>query len=335
MTERTLIIAEAGVNHNGDMGLAKSLIEQAAKSGADIVKFQTFNADRLVTRTATKADYQNMTTDKRESQHGMLRRLELTREMHDELIFHCKRHEIAFLSTAFDIESVDLLESLGQTLFKIPSGEITNLPYLRHIARLKRSVILSTGMASLGDIEAALDALERAGTLRSQVTLLHCTTEYPTPMAEVNLRAMQTLKDAFGVSVGYSDHSVGHEVATAAVALGASIIEKHFTLDRRLPGPDHQASLEPDALKAMVSAIRNVEVALGDGIKRATTSEGKNMAVMRKSLVACHPIKAGELLTAQNVTAKRPGTGLSPMRWDEVIGRRAIRDFAGDELLEL
>jgi N,N'-diacetyllegionaminate synthase len=334
MKTRTLIIAEAGVNHNGDMGMAKSLIEQAAKAGADIVKFQTFNADRLVTRTATKADYQNLTTDKQESQHGMLRRLELTREMHDELISHCKQHEIQFLSTAFDIESIDLLDSLGQTMFKIPSGEITNLPYLRHIARLKRSVILSTGMASLGDIEAALDALERAGTFRSQVTLLHCTTEYPTPMAEVNLRAMQTLKDAFGVSVGYSDHSIGLEVATAAVALGASVIEKHFTLDQRLPGPDHQASLEPDALKAMISAIRNVEVALGDGIKRATISESKNMTVMRKSLVACQPIRTGESFTDKNMTAKRPGTGLSPMRWDEAIERRATRDFAVDELLE-
>ena len=335
MKKRTLIIAEVGVNHNGDMGLAKSLIEHAAKAGADIVKFQTFNADRLVTRTATKANYQNMTTDKQESQHGMLRRLELTRKMHDDLISHCAQHQISFLSTAFDIESVNLLDSLGQTMFKIPSGEITNLPYLRHIARMRRSIILSTGMASLGDVEAALDALERAGTLRSQVTLLHCTTEYPTPMAEVNLRAMQTLKDAFGVSVGYSDHTIGLEVSIAAVALGASIIEKHFTLDRSLPGPDHQASLEPDALKTMISAIRNVEVALGDGIKRATSSEGKNMAVMRKSLVACQPIKTGESFTETNMTAKRPGTGLSPMRWDEVIGKRATKDFAVDELLEL
>lgn len=335
MRKRTLIIAEAGVNHNGDLGLAKSLIERAAAAGADLVKFQTFNADRQVTRTATKADYQTSTTDRQESQHAMLRKLELTREMHDELISHCKEQEIGFLSTAFDIQSVDLLDSLGQTMFKIPSGEITNLPYLRHIARLKRSVILSTGMTSLGDIEAALNALEQAGTFRSQVTLLHCTTEYPTSMAEVNLRAMQTLKDAFGVNVGYSDHTIGLEVAIAAVALGASIIEKHFTLDRRMPGPDHQASLEPDGLTAMISAIRNIEVALGDGIKRVTDSEGKNMSVMRKSLVASQPIKTGESFTEMNIAAKRPGTGLSPMRWDEVIGRRAVKDFAVDELLEL
>lgn len=335
MKKRVLIIAEAGVNHNGDLALAKQLIESAAQAGADLVKFQTFTADRQVTKSAAKAQYQTQTTDKEESQHEMLRRLELTREMHEMLIAHCALNHIGFLSTGFDIESIDLLVSLGQDLFKIPSGEITNLPYLRHIGRLKKSVILSTGMATLGDIEAALDALEKAGTSRAHITVLHCTTEYPTPMAEVNLRAMLTIQQAFGVDVGYSDHTTGIEVATAAVAMGATLIEKHFTMDRSLPGPDHQASLEPAGLNAMISAIRNVEVALGDGIKRMTASEMKNTKVMRKSLVACRQIKAGEIFTEHNVTAKRPGTGISPMRWDEVIGRTAHREFAVDGLIEI
>ena len=332
---KTLIIAEAGVNHNGDLALARQLIDVAAVAGADLVKFQTFTADRLATRTAQKADYQNRTTTSTESQHEMLSRLELTDAMHHELIAHCATRSIGFFSTGFDIESVDLLVRHGQNHFKIPSGEITNLPYLRHIGRLGKSVILSTGMANLGEIEAAIDALEAAGTPRAMLTVLHCTTEYPTPMAEVNLRAMLSIHAAFGVAVGYSDHTQGIEVAIAAVAMGATVIEKHFTLDRNLPGPDHKASLEPAELNAMVAAIRNIEVALGDGIKRLTTSEARNRPVVRKSLVASRAIKSGALFTAENITAKRPATGISPMRWDEVIGKAALRDFGADELIVL
>ena len=335
MKNQTLIIAEAGVNHNGDLALAKQLIERAAEAGADLVKFQTFNADRQVTRTAEKAVYQTQTTSIEESQHEMLRRLELNTEMHHELIEHCALHNIGFFSTGFDIESIDLLLSLGQDFFKIPSGEMTNLPYLRHIGQLGKTVILSTGMASLGEVESAIDALEQAGTPRANITVLHCTTEYPTPMGEVNLRAMQSMHTAFGVKVGYSDHTPGIEVSIAAVAMGASVIEKHFTLDRNLPGPDHQASLEPEELAAMVSAIRNIEVALGDGVKRLTPSEARNAPVMRKSLLASQAIKTGEIFSASNITATRPGTGISPMRWDDVIGRTASRDFGEDELIEL
>ena len=335
MTNRTLIIAEAGVNHNGDIDLAKKLIEVAAEAGADLVKFQTFNANRLVTRTAKKATYQTQTTDSGESQHEMLRRLELNTDMHKVLLDHCAIRNIGFFSTGFDIESIDLLLNLGQDHFKIPSGEITNLPYLRHIGQLGKATILSTGMATLGDIEAAIDVLEQAGTARAQITILHCTTEYPTPMNEVNLRAMQSIQAAFGVAVGYSDHTAGIEVAIAAVAMGATVIEKHFTLDRNLPGPDHKASLEPEELKAMVAAIRNIEIALGDGVKRLTPSEARNKPVARKSLVASQAIKAGESFSAQNIATKRPGTGISPMRWDEVMGRVASRDFAADELIEL
>lgn len=335
MKQRTLIIAEAGVNHNGDLDLARQLIEAAAAAGADLVKFQTFNANRLVTRGAKKADYQNRTTDSQESQHEMLRRLELSPEMHQELVAHCAKYHIDFFSTGFDNESIDLLLSLGQDHFKIPSGEITNLPYLRHVGRLGKAVILSTGMATLGDIEAAIAELEHAGTPRANITVLHCTTEYPTPMAEVNLRAMQSIQAAFGVAVGYSDHTAGIEVAIAAVAMGALVIEKHLTLDHHLPGPDHKASLEPGEFKAMVTAIRNIEVALGDGIKRLTPSELRNKPIARKSLVSNRSIKAGELFSAENITAKRPGTGISPMRWDEVIGRRAARDYSADELIEL
>ena len=335
MTSRTLIIADAGVNHNGDLALARQLIDVAAVAGADLVKFQTFTADRLATRTAQKADYQNRTTTSTESQHEMLSRLELTDAMHHELIAHCAMRKIDFFSTGFDIESVDLLVRHGQNHFKIPSGEITNLPYLRHIGRLGKSVILSTGMANLGEIEAAIDALEAAGTPRAMLTVLHCTTEYPTPMAEVNLRAMLSIHAAFGVAVGYSDHTQGIEVAIASVAMGATVIEKHFTLDRNLPGPDHKASLEPAELTALVAAIRNIEVALGDGIKRPSPGEARNRPVVRKSLVASRAIKSGALFTAENITAKRPATGISPMRWDEVIGKTALRDFGPDELIVL
>lgn len=332
---KTLIIAEAGVNHNGSLDIACRLIEKAADSGADFVKFQTFKADRLVTPAALKADYQNQNTDATESQYDMLKRLELSTEMYEVLLDHGKACGIWVFSTGFDIESVDFLAGYEQSLFKIPSGEITNLPYLRHIGRLEKRVVLSTGMATLGEIEAAIEVLEQSGTQRSSITVLHCTTEYPTPMTEVNLRAMQSIHQAFGVAVGYSDHTSGIEVAVAAVALGASVIEKHFTLDRNLPGPDHKASLEPDELKAMIVAIRNIEVALGDGIKRPTASEARNKLVARKSVVASKAIGAGETFSAENITIKRPSTGISPMRWDDVVGRKAIRCFAPNELIEL
>jgi N,N'-diacetyllegionaminate synthase len=330
-----MIIAEAGVNHNGELDLARRLIDAAADAGADLVKFQTFRADRLVTRQAAKAGYQARAGAAEESQHAMLRRLELSREMHQQLIAHAAARSIGFFSTAFDRDSADLLLELGLQRFKIPSGEITNLPYLRHIGGYRKQVILSTGMATLDEIEAALQALETAGTARAQITVLHCTSEYPAPLDEVNLRAMLTIRDAFGVAVGYSDHTVGIEVAVAAVALGATVIEKHFTLDRTLPGPDHQASLEPGELTAMVRAIRNIEQALGDGCKRPGASEARNRAVARKSLVAARAIRAGEAFSEANLAVKRPGTGVSPMRWDEVLGRPAKRDFAPDELIEL
>jgi len=331
----TLIIAEAGVNHNGDMELAKRLIDIAADAGADLVKFQTFTVERLASQSAPKADYQNQTTDPVESQFAMLKQLELSMQMHEVLIAHCQQRNIGFFSTGFDIQSLDYLASLGAERFKIPSGEITNLPYLRHIGGLGKPVILSTGMATLGEIEAALEVLEMAGTPRTQITVLHCNTEYPTPMQDVNLRAMCGIRDAFGVAVGYSDHTAGIEVPIAAVALGATVIEKHLTLDRNLPGPDHKASLEPDEFAAMVHSIRNIEQVMGDGIKRPSPSEAKNMPIARKSLVAAKQIRAGEQFTAENITAKRPGTGITPMRWDEVIGRVAARDYAADELIEI
>ncbi|PHQ14443.1 N-acetylneuraminate synthase [Marinobacter profundi] len=333
---KTLIIAEAGVNHNGDMALAKELIAVAADAGADLVKFQTFTASKITSRSAPKAEYQKGTTDPEESQQEMIRKLELTRENHLELIAECKKRGIGFFSTAFDNDSFDLLEELGCCdLVKVPSGELTNLPYLRYVSRLGTPLLLSTGMANLGDIEAAIDAVEQAGTPRSQITVLHCTTEYPTPMDDVNLMAMVNIGKALGVTVGYSDHTPGIEVPIAAVALGATVIEKHFTLDRSLPGPDHRASLEPAELKAMVAGIRNIERALGDGIKRPSPSELKNKPIARKSLVAACDIKAGEAFSPENLTAKRPGTGVSPMLWDEVMGRRAPRDFCADELIEL
>ncbi len=335
MTFPTYIIAEAGVNHNGDIELAKQLIDVAADAGVDAVKFQTFKADTLVTRNAKKADYQSKNTGTTESQYEMLRKLELSVEMHRDLIAHCAKRNIVFLSTGFDIQSIDLLVTLGQSLLKVPSGEITNLPYLRHIGQLGKPVILSTGMSTMDDIGAAISVLEQSGATRKNIIVLHCTTEYPTPMTEVNLRAMQSINNAFGVSVGYSDHTSGIEVAIAATAMGATVIEKHFTLNRSLPGPDHKASLEPLELKAMVTSIRNIELALGDGIKRLTASELKNKPIARKSLVASKPIKTGELFSTQNLTAKRPGTGISPMRWDEVVGKVASRDYSVDELIEL
>jgi N,N'-diacetyllegionaminate synthase len=332
---KTLIIAEAGVNHNGDINLARKLVDVAAEAGADWVKFQTFSADRLVTKNAEKAEYQNQVFDSDESQHAMIRKLELTRDMHEVLIAHCKSRGIEFFSTGFDPNSIDLLLDLGLGCVKVPSGEITNLPYLRHVGKYRKPVILSTGMATLDEIEAALDILEQAGTSRERITVLHCNTEYPTPMTDVNLRAMLTIRDTFGVQVGYSDHTLGIEVPIAAVALGATVIEKHFTLNRNLSGPDHKASLEPDQLKAMVVAIRNIEKAMGDGVKRLSLSEAKNKPIARKSLVAAGAICEGEVFSESNLAVKRPGTGLSPMRWDEVLGRKASRDFVTDELIEL
>ncbi len=330
---KTFIIAEAGVNHNGNLDMAFQLIDAAVAAGADAVKFQTFKAEKLIAAHAPKAGYQKETTGADESQLEMVRNLELDEASHIRLLTHCQEKDIQFLSTPFDLESIDLLNRLGLEIFKIPSGEITNLPYLRKLGALKKRLILSTGMADLGEIEDALDVLTESGTPLGNITVLHCNTEYPTPFEDVNLRAMLTIGRAFGVAVGYSDHTNGIEVPIAAVAMGASVIEKHFTLDRNLPGPDHKASLEPDELKAMVQAIRNIEKALGDGIKRPSPSEVKNKHIARKSLVATQPIKTGELFSADSITAKRPGVGISPMRWDEVLGQAAQKDYEKDDLI--
>lgn len=331
--ETTYIIAEAGVNHNGSLAMAKQLIDVACEAGANAVKFQTFTASALVSKSAQKADYQKQTTDAAESQHDMIRKLELDRAAHIELIGYCQAKGIEFLSTPFDHDSIELLAELGLATFKIPSGEITNLPYLRHIGRLNKQIILSTGMANLGEVEAAIEVLTQAGTQREHITILHANTEYPTPMHDVNLRAMQVMGQAFNLPYGYSDHTDGIEIPIAAVALGASVIEKHFTLDRSLPGPDHKASLERQDLVAMVSAIRNIELALGSPIKQPSVSESKNKAVARKSLVARTAIKQGDIFSEANLTVKRPGTGISPMYWDQVIGTPAKRDYLEDELI--
>jgi N,N'-diacetyllegionaminate synthase len=333
MPNRTLIIAEAGVNHNGDVALAAQLVYAAAAAEADVVKFQTFKADRLATEAAPKADYQEERTATSQSQLEMLSGLELSEQMHGSLITDCREAGIKFFSSAFDIESVEYLASLGADMFKVPSGEITNLPYLRKVGSYGKPVILSTGMASTKEIESAIIALEFAGTPRSLITALHCNTDYPTHMVDVNLRAMKTIGTEFGVAVGYSDHTMGIEVAIAAVALGAAVIEKHLTLDRGLPGPDHKASLEPEEFGAMVRAIRNIELAMGSTEKIPSPSELRNRPIARKSLVAAVPIKAGEIFTEKNVTAKRPGIGISPMRWDEIIGQEATRDYQKDDLL--
>lgn len=333
--KRTTIIAEAGVNHNGSLEIAKQMIEVAANAGADYVKFQTFTARELLTKNAEMAEYQIKNTGIRESQYDMIARLELPMEYHAILVDHSKECGIKFLSTAFDIKSLHFLDDLGVELFKIPSGEITNYPYLREVAKYGKRVILSTGMSDLGDVEKAISVLERHGQDRSHISLLHCTTEYPAPIKEVNLRAIQTMKSAFGLEVGYSDHTLGYEVPVAAVALGASIIEKHFTLDRHMDGPDHVASLEPLELECMIQSIRNIEEALGDGIKRVSESEMKNIAIARKSLVASSKIKSGEVFSESNIGVKRPGVGLSPMRYEEILGKIAKRDFDADELIEL
>ncbi|HEU4609733.1 MAG TPA: N-acetylneuraminate synthase [Chitinophagaceae bacterium] len=330
-----IIIAEAGVNHNGDLKLAKQLVDVAVEAGADYVKFQTFKADKLASKSAAKAAYQKQTTDAAESQQEMLRRLELSEEAHLELIAYCKQKGIQFLSTPFDIDSAGLLHSLGITLGKMPSGEITNLPYLRKMAALFRHLIMSTGMADMSEIKAALDVLVKAGMSKEQITILHCNTEYPTPMKDVNLRAMLSIRKETGVSVGYSDHTPGIEVPIAAVALGATVIEKHFTLDKNMEGPDHKASLNPEELINMVKAIRNIEIAMGSETKVPSASETNNIQIVRKSIVAKRSIAKGELFSEENLTVKRPGTGINPMEWDNVIGKAAIRDFEADELIAL
>lgn len=327
------IIAEAGVNHNGSMEIAKKLIDVAHEAGADAVKFQTFKADKLVSKSAQKAAYQKESTDASESQYEMLKRLELSAEAHKELMAYCAQKPIEFLSTPFDIESIDMLNELGMKKYKIPSGEITNLPYLRHIGKLKKKVILSTGMSTLAEVKAALGVLTKAGTPKENITILHATTEYPCPIDEVNLGAMQSISCSLGTKIGYSDHTKGIEVPIAAVALRASVIEKHFTLDRNMQGPDHKASLEPDELREMIRAIRNIKLSLGDGIKRPSKSELKNIAIARKSIVASCAIKKGEVFSEQNLTAKRAGEGKSPMLWDEVIGTVAQKDYEEDELV--
>ncbi|MGN8774679.1 N-acetylneuraminate synthase [Candidatus Weimeria sp. HCP3S3_B5] len=331
--KRTLIIAEAGVNHNGSLDLAKRLVDAAKESGADIVKFQTGNPTAFTSRYAEKAEYQKENTGGDESQLEMLKKLMLSHEEFYELKDYCDTVGIEFLSTPFDIGSIDFLEKLGCDIWKIPSGEITNLPYLEKIASTHKQIIMSTGMATLDEVGDALQVLKNNGA--DGITLLQCTTQYPTPYESVNLRAMLTLKEKFGCKVGYSDHTKGIEVPIAAVAMGAEVIEKHFTLDRNMPGPDHQASLEPDELKAMVSSIRNIEQAMGDGIKKPSESEIPNIIVARKSIIAARNIKKGELFTKDNITTKRPGNGISPMKWQEVLGTRAKRDFMEDELIEL
>ena len=330
---KVFIIAEAGVNHNGSIELAKKLIDVAADAGADAVKFQTFKAKNLVSKKAKKAEYQKRTTSSNESQFEMLKKLELDIAAHKELIAYCQFRDIMFLSTPFDHDSINLLNDLNIEIFKIPSGEITNLPYLRQIGALNKKVVLSTGMADLGEIEDALDVLVSSGTAKEKITVLHANTEYPTPMEDVNLKAMQTIANAFNIDVGYSDHTLGIEVDIAAVAMGANIIEKHFTLDKTMDGPDHKASLEPDELSSMISAIRNIEKAIGSGIKKPSKSEQPNISLARKTIVAAKTIVKGELLTDENLATKRAGQGINPMLWDEIIGTTAMKNYAEDDLI--
>lgn len=328
------IIAEAGVNHNGNIDTAKRMVLSAKRAGVDAIKFQTFNTNMLVTRSAPKAEYQQQNSDKtKESQYAMLRKLELSRNDYQILKDLCAENGLDFMSTPFDLDSILLLESIGVDKYKLPSGEITNYPYLVHIAETHKPIILSTGMSTLEEISGAITVLKEHGA--SEITLLHCTTEYPAPIEDVNLRAMETMRQKFGLKAGYSDHTQGIEIPVAAVAMGACVIEKHFTLDRNMEGPDHKASLEPDELAAMVKAIRNVEKALGNGIKIPSPSEIKNIPIARKSIVAKKKILKGELLTEENITTKRPGNGISPMRWNDILGTRAIRDFGEDELIEI
>jgi len=332
-SNKVFIIAEAGVNHNGSIDLAKKLIDVASDSGADAVKFQTFKAENLATKNAKKANYQMETTNIKESQFDMLKKFELDVETHKQLISYCNKKSIMFLSSPFDQDSIKLLNNLGLETFKIPSGEIINLPYLRHIGKLNKKIILSTGMANINEIKDALDILIQAGTKKNNITVLHANTEYPTPMEDVNLKAMITIGNTFNVSYGYSDHTLGIEVDIAAVAIGATCIEKHFTLDCNMEGPDHKASLEPNGLKAMVKAIRNIELALGSNIKKPSKSEIPNMQIVRKSIVAKTLIKKGDILSENNLEIKRPGSGINPMRWDEVVGTKATKDYSEDDLI--
>jgi len=327
------IIAEAGVNHNGSLDLAKKLVDVACSTGADAVKFQTFKAKNLSTKSSQKANYQKKTTNKEESQFDMLKKLELDINAHKELISYCKKKEIIFLSSPFDLESIDLLNDLGLEIFKIPSGEITNLLYLKHLGKLNKKIILSTGMSNMNEIKGALDILINSGTKKNNITILHANTEYPTPMEDVNLRAMVSIGEELDIKFGYSDHTLGIEVDIAAVAMGATCIEKHFTLDKNMEGPDHKASLEPDQLKEMVRAIRNIEIALGDGVKKPSQSEIQNLEIVRKSIVAKTIIKKGDVLNENNLAIKRPGGGLSPMHWYKVINTKAKRDYQEDELI--
>ena len=329
------IIAEAGVNHNGSIELAKKLIDVASSAGADAVKFQTFKATNIVTKNLEKANYQKNKNDPAESQFNMIKKLELSKEAHIELINYCSEKKIKFLSSPFDLSSIELLNDLGLEIFKIPSGEIINLPYLRSLGKLNKKIILSTGMSNMDEVKNALYILVKSGTKKSNITVLHANTEYPTPMEDVNLRAMLTIGKELNVKFGYSDHTLGIEVDIAAVAMGASCIEKHFTLDCSMEGPDHKASLEPDELKEMVKAIRNIELALGNGIKRPSKSELRNIKIVRKSLVANKDIKKGEKFNEENLTSKRPGTGISPMQYYLTLGKTAKKDFKKDDLIEL
>lgn len=330
---KVFVIAEAGVNHNGSIELAKKLVDCALDAGADCVKFQTFISENIVSKFAVKADYQKQHTESDESQFDMLKKLELSFNDFLELNEYCKWKGIEFMSTAFDFDSIDFLVALGMNTWKIPSGDITNLPYLIKIARLNKPVILSTGMCTIEEVRSAIKILKENGA--GELIVLHCTTEYPTPYVDVNLKAMLSIKDEFGVKIGYSDHTMGVEVPIAAVALGATVIEKHFTLDRKMDGPDHKASLEPSELKLMVSSIRNIESALGNGMKMPTESERNNMLVARKSIIAKKAIRVGEVFSEENITVKRPGDGISPMRWYEVLGKIASKNFTEDELIEL
>lgn len=328
-----IVIAEAGVNHNGSFELAKKMVDAAKEAGVDYVKFQTFNPQKLVSKYAKKAKYQKETTGSDETQLQMLQKLTLTEDNFLSLRDYCKEVGIGFISTPFDLDSIAFLETFDMDFWKVPSGEVTNLPYLEAIARTKRKVVMSTGMCDMNEIQDAIEALEKNGT--TEITLLHCNTQYPTPYEHVNLSAMSTIKDTLHKEVGYSDHTQGIEVPIAAVAMGATVIEKHFTLDKNMEGPDHKASLDPTELKQMVSAIRNIEKAIGNGLKEPSSSELTNKAVARKSIVASREIKQGEILSEYNLTTKRPGTGISPMKWYEVIGKAAARDFSEDEIIEL
>lgn len=330
---KTFIIAEAGVNHNGNIEIAKKLIDVAVESKVDAVKFQTFKAEKLVSKMAQKAEYQKNNTDVGETQLEMLKKLELDVDSHIELMDYCRNKKIKFLSTPFDLDSIEILNGLGMDIFKIPSGEITNYPYLKKIGSLRKKVILSTGMSFESEIEDAINVLRENGTI--DITVLHCNTEYPTPIDNVNLKAMKTIERNLNVKVGYSDHTLGIEIPIAAVAMGATVIEKHFTLDKNMEGPDHRASLEPDELKEMVKCIRNIECALGSGIKEPSESEKKNINIARKSIVAKKAIKEGAIFTEDNLTCKRPGSGMSPMMWEDVLGKIATQDFKEDEMIKI